>query len=89
MNEADGGISLTEGLPYTVGEMRYCARAELACTLGDLFIRRTHLAFETRDHGLGAAALLAPFLGWNTEGQRRALATYGGEVERIFSIDPA
>jgi glycerol-3-phosphate dehydrogenase len=89
MNEADGGISLTEGLPYTVGEMRYCARAEMACTLGDLFIRRTHLAFETRDHGFGAAALLAPFLGWNTEGQRRALATYGGEVERIFSIDPA
>src|SRR5262249_46851163 len=53
---SDGGdVTLVDGLPYTIGELRYCAKYELACTLGDLLIRRTKLAFETRDHGQSIA----------------------------------
>jgi glycerol-3-phosphate dehydrogenase len=70
--------------------MRYAARSELALTLGDLLIRRTHLAFETRDHGTGVASrvaeAVAPLLGWSAEEQRRAVEEYGMEVERIFGV---
>lgn len=90
--QADGGRArLVEDLPYTVGEMRYCARREMAVTLADLFVRRTHLAFETRDHGIGvaakAAAALAPLMGWDDAAQRRAVDEYASEVARLFSID--
>lgn len=78
-------------LPYTVGEMIYGARAEFARTLGDLFIRRTHLAFETRDHGMSGAApvanAIAPLLGWDATAQRAAIAAYEREAARLFTVD--
>lgn len=78
-------------LPYTFGELRYAVHFELALTLGDLLIRRTHLAFETRDNAVGAAAAaaedVAPLLGWDSAEQRRALADYEAEIERVFTID--
>jgi glycerol-3-phosphate dehydrogenase len=87
----DGMGVVVDGLPYTVGEFRYCAQAEMACTLGDLLIRRTHLAFETRDHGVSVAervaSAVAPVLGWDDDARRRAGVDYAAEVERVFSID--
>lgn len=87
----DGADRVAESLPYTTGELRYCVSRELAMTLGDLFIRRTHLAFETRDHGLGAAArtaaAIAPLLGWDASDQTRSIREYEREVERVFAID--
>lgn len=78
-------------LPYTFGELRYCARAEMAETLGDLLIRRTHLAFETRDHGASVAAsvarAVAPVLGWDDSAIRTALDDYEREARQIFTID--
>jgi glycerol-3-phosphate dehydrogenase len=63
----------------------------MAQTLGDLLIRRTHLAFETRDHGVTAAERtaqgLAPLLGWTAAEQRRAIDDYAREAERVFTID--
>ena len=89
---SDGGDAiLTDGLPYTAGELRYCARSEMACTLGDLLIRRTKLAFETRDHGTSiahsAAAAVAGVLNWDERAKGASVAAYAGEVKRIFSID--
>jgi glycerol-3-phosphate dehydrogenase len=82
---------VVDGLPYTYGELRCCARSEMAETLGDLLIRRTHLAFETRDHGMAAApsvaSAVAQTLGWNANDVSRALADYEHEVQRIFSVD--
>ena len=49
------GARFAADLPYTIGELRYSVANEMAHTLGDLLIRRTHLAFETRDHGVAAA----------------------------------
>jgi glycerol-3-phosphate dehydrogenase len=87
----DGRARLVDELPYTVGELRFGVRAEMARTVGDLLIRRNHLAFETRDHGLAvatrAAAAVAPLLGWSALDVRNALAEYEDEARRIFTID--
>jgi glycerol-3-phosphate dehydrogenase len=65
---------------------------ELVCTLGDLLVRRTKVAFETRDNGRSAArdaaTTLAPQLGWDSSRRERELARYDAEVARIFGIDP-
>jgi glycerol-3-phosphate dehydrogenase len=91
--EAAGRERLVDRLPYTIGEMRHGVRRELALTLGDLLIRRTHLAFETSDHGVSLAPrvadAIAPLLGWSADEQRRAVGDYQNEIERIFAIDGA
>jgi glycerol-3-phosphate dehydrogenase len=91
VRDAGGAERLDDSLPYVAGELRYAVREELACTLGDLLVRRTHVAFETRDHGVGvakrAARIVAPLLGWDAETTRRALDDYSREVERVFSIE--
>jgi glycerol-3-phosphate dehydrogenase len=89
---SDGGTArLVDDLPYTVGELRYSARNEMASTLGDLLIRRTKLAFETRDHGTSiaerAAAAVAEPLDWDAPARSASTAAYAKEVQRIFSID--
>ena len=92
IQDGDGATRIVPELPYTLGEMRYCVAREMAMTLGDLMIRRTHLAFETRDHGIGAAprvaAAIAPLLGWDGNAQHRAIESYEREAKNIFRIDP-
>ncbi len=78
-------------LPYILGEMPYAVESEHACTLGDLLIRRTHIAFETPDNGRAAArrvaAIVAPLLGWDVARLDRELEAYGSEARRIFAVD--
>ena len=85
-----GGERLA-GLPYTIGEMRYCVRHEMAFTVADLLLRRTHLAFETRDHGIGSADRVArgvaDLLGWNDRDIGAAVEAYGRDVHRVFDIE--
>ena len=73
------------------GELINGVRNECARTLADLLVRRTHIAFETRDHGVSVApqvaALVAHELGWNAAVQSAAVAEYVREVERLFTID--
>src|SRR6185312_2559362 len=70
--DGDGRVSerLTPELPYTVNDVLAAVGHEMACTIGDVLVRRTHLAFEIRDHGAAVAprvaAILAPQLGWST-----------------------
>jgi glycerol-3-phosphate dehydrogenase len=82
--------TLVDGLPYTGAHLVYGVRAEMAQTLSDLLIRRTHLAFETRDHGLSvaprAARMVAPLLGWNEETKSARVRDYERDVERMFAI---
>jgi glycerol-3-phosphate dehydrogenase len=79
------------GLPYVVAELHYAVTREMAHTLSDLLIRRLHVAFETRDHGISsapaAARVVAPLLGWNGTQIDAELAKYGRDVERIFGIE--
>jgi glycerol-3-phosphate dehydrogenase len=82
--------TLVDGLPYTGAHLVYGVRAEMAQTLSDLLIRRTHLAFETRDHGLSvaprAARMVALLLGWNEETKSARVRDYERDVERMFAI---
>ena len=88
---ADGRERLVAELPYTIGELRYCARHEMAHTLADLLIRRTQLAFETRDHGLGVAPTIAravgPLLSRGASDAGALVHEYAREASRIFAID--
>ena len=86
----EGSRRIVGGLPYRIGELRYSVRREMACTLADLLIRRTHIAFETRDHGLAIAPAAAQALGSSVGGDSDTAALvrdYEREVDRIFSID--
>ena len=89
---APGGAERLAGLPYTIGEMRYGVRCEMAYTLADLLVRRTHLAFETRDHGKQSAEqvarAVAALLSWNDRDVAAAVEAYGRDVDRIFTIEP-
>jgi glycerol-3-phosphate dehydrogenase len=77
--------------PYLIAELRHAVTRELAMTLGDLLIRRTPLAFETRDHGRAAARRVAPqvarWLGWSEIEMRAAIAEYDAETARIFRVE--
>jgi glycerol-3-phosphate dehydrogenase len=91
ISERGGNVPLHPGLPYTVGEARYCAAHEMACTLADVLVRRTHLAFETSDQGAAAAEITATaigsVLGWDAAARAAAIAAYMLEIERLFAID--
>lgn len=81
---------LIDRLPYTGAHLVYGVKAEMAQTLSDLLIRRTHLAFETRDHGLSiapnAAEIVGPFLQWNEETKRSRIRQFELDVGRMFAI---
>jgi len=82
---------LVESLPYLYAEVAHAVEREAACTLADVLMRRTHVAFETRDHGVAAAARIAPLvgslLGWSEAQRHAALAAYAADVDRIFRVD--
>lgn len=75
-------------LPYIAAELHWGVEHEMALTLGDLLIRRTHVAFETRDHGRAAAPAaaraVAPLLGWTRERVDAELSRYEGEAAALF-----
>lgn len=78
--------------PYRVAELRYAVEQEMACTLGDLLIRRMPVAFETPDAGRAAARAVAVrvagWLGWTEDECDAAVAAYDAEASRMFSIEP-
>jgi glycerol-3-phosphate dehydrogenase len=82
--------SLAGDLQYTGADLVYGVQHEMAQTLTDLLIRRTHIAFETRDHGHSVAAraaeIVAPVLGWDEATRRARISEYNADVERIFAI---
>ena len=87
----DAGREVEVGLPYRLNDLRIAVERELACTLGDLLIRRTHIAYETRDNGRATARRVADFVGplleWSAAVRDREIARYDAEVARIFTIE--
>lgn len=85
------GTRIVEQLPYVLAEVRHAVEHELACTLADVLVRRTHIAFETRDHGRAAARCIAPHMAsalqWSATTTAAALAAYDAEVTRLFAVD--
>ncbi len=82
---------LVDDLPYLLAEIPYAIERELACTLSDVLMRRTHVAFETRDNGRSASRRIAPlvatFLGWSERDVEREIAAYHVDASRVFGID--
>jgi glycerol-3-phosphate dehydrogenase len=78
---------------YRFGDLRFACEHEAARTLGDLLIRRTHLAFERRDNARSLAKpvadYVAPLLGWSATDITAQLDLYEDEVERMFGVLPA
>jgi glycerol-3-phosphate dehydrogenase len=87
-----GTARISIELPYVMGEMLYAVEHDMACTLGDLLIRRTRLAFETADHGRSVAASVADavssLLGWDQTARVREVNRFAEEARRIFDVDP-
>ena len=77
---------------YRFGDLRFACEHESARTLGDLLIRRTHLAFERRDNAVALApriaAYIAPILGWSAGDVSAHLDRYRHEVEMMFGVEP-
>ncbi len=75
-----------EGAPeYLEVEIVYAASHEGALHLDDILERRTHIAIETRDSGMGAtrrvAELAGDVLGWDDVRREREIADYGMMIE--------
>jgi glycerol-3-phosphate dehydrogenase len=77
---------------YRFGDLRFACDYEMARTLGDLLIRRTHLAFERSDHAVALAPRIAeyvaPILGWTSGDVSEHLDRYRAEVDAIFRVEP-
>ncbi|MDP9200888.1 MAG: glycerol-3-phosphate dehydrogenase/oxidase [Gemmatimonadota bacterium] len=92
LQHEDGKLSepLVPGLPYTGAHLVYGVSREMAHDLSDLLIRRIHLAFETRDHGVSVAAraadIVAPLLGWDDQTKSTRVREFGQDVEHMFAI---
>jgi glycerol-3-phosphate dehydrogenase len=92
LSPAPVGREVEVGLSYRMNALTFAVEHEFACTLGDLLIRRTHVAFETRDNGRAAARRvaeqLAPLFRWDDAARAREVARYDAEVARSFGVDP-
>lgn len=70
---------------FTLAEVAFAARHEAAGSVADVALRRTHLAWTTRDHGRASAGsiatVLAGELGWSQDERRRGL----DEFERVLT----
>ncbi len=66
--------------PATWAQLLHAMRREMALTLGDLLVRRTHLFYEAPDHALAVvedvADLAAQEMGWDEDRRRAELAAY-------------
>lgn len=77
---------IAAGHPAIRAELIHALRREMAITLADLLIRRTHVFHDVRGHGAGEAAtlvdLVAEEAGWDAARKARELADYLRDVER-------
>jgi glycerol-3-phosphate dehydrogenase len=71
-------------------ELVYAVQREFAITLGDLLIRRTHLAFEMPDQALAVASVvvdwLTPVVASPGRDRETLLREYDNEVRQVFDV---
>ncbi len=90
LSDPDLGKAVVSGHPALRAELVHAIRREMAITLSDLFIRRTHLFYEAPGHladeAPGLAELVAQEMGWDTARQAAEVAAYADEVEQMLSF---
>jgi glycerol-3-phosphate dehydrogenase len=78
------GERIAPELGYLMAEVLYTVQHEMALTLCDVLIRRTHVIYEARDGGLGraraAAELMGSRLGWDETEIERQVSDYVAQV---------
>ncbi|MFI5207465.1 MAG: FAD-dependent oxidoreductase [Gemmatimonadales bacterium] len=83
------GAPLVAGAPWLKAEVVHQARREMAMTVGDVMMRRTHIFHMRPDQGLPAvpavAQLLSKELGWSEETTASSQRFYAEEVQRMRS----
>lgn len=83
---------ILEGQQWTLSDATNAVEHEMACSLTDILVRRTKVAFSSRDHGIPQAARVAAtvsrHLGWDAAECSRQVEMYRADVARLFTIDP-
>ena len=83
-DDPEMGARVVPGLPYIRAEVPYAIQNEMAMTLSDWMIRRTHIMHEDKDQGLGSAskvaAMMAPYLEWDAGEVGRQVQEYREQV---------
>jgi len=83
-DEVDMRARLAPDLPYILAEVPYAIRHEMALTLNDLLIRRTHVIHEADDQGSVCApfvaATMARYLGWSEAEIERQVDDYRRQI---------
>ncbi len=78
------GKRIVPELPYLMAEPLYAVQHEMALTLNDVLIRRTHVIYEVRGGGLdrarAVAEVMAPRLGWDEAEIGRQVEAYADQV---------
>lgn len=78
------------GHPALRAELVHAIQREMALTLTDLLMRRTHVFYEVRGQAVAEAAelvdLVAGYLGWDAQRKARELTAYLREVERSIAF---
>ncbi len=73
-------------LPYLKAEIEYAASHEGARSVEDVISRRTRIAFESHDHGIGiateVATIIGTILGWGAKERKASINGYRELVER-------
>jgi len=76
---------IVPGRSYILAEVPYAVQHEMALTLRDVLVRRTHVIHETQDGGMAqaraVAELMAPRLGWDEEEIERQVTDYTAQVK--------
>jgi glycerol-3-phosphate dehydrogenase len=79
------------GQTWNYSDATNAVQNEMACTLADILVRRTKVAFASRDHGIPAAprvaAAVARHLGWDDAECERQVEAYRAESARLFTVD--
>lgn len=85
--EADVGMGqrIVPGLAYIWAEVAYAIQQEMAMTLSDFMIRRTHILHEDAAQGTecaaDVAAMMAQYLGWDATEVDRQVEHYRQQVK--------
>lgn len=81
----DGVDRIHPDLPYVWGELAYTVDHEMAMTLDDLLVRRTHIFSLAKDQGLNVheevADRMGERLGWSADEKRNQIDQYKSNVE--------
>lgn len=81
---------IAQGHPSLRAELIFACRREMALTLSDLLVRRTHVFYESPDHGLEQiseiASLVAVELGWSVEEERLQVRHYTNLVHDCLAF---